>query len=193
MTQTLFETIKIEDGKIFNLKWHNQRFNRSRKELFQSTGHIDLIKHIKTPKTGLYRCKIIYNDDIQSIDYFPYEAKIFKNFKIIKSQIHYNYKYTNRSHLQKLSQKAKGYDEIIIEKDTLLTDTSIANIAFFNGESWLTPAIPLLFGTTRARLLDEGFLKLSNIKKEDIKDYSHFALMNAMIGFRIQKSVSIQV
>ncbi|CAA6818092.1 MAG: Unknown protein, partial [uncultured Sulfurovum sp.] len=35
------------------------------------------------------------------------------------------------------------------------------------------------------------FLKLSEIKKVDLIKYKNFALMNAMIGFRIQKSVSI--
>jgi 4-amino-4-deoxychorismate lyase len=189
MDNTLFETIKIKNGQIFNLDWHNRRFNKSQKELFNNSLPIDLKEFISPPKTGLHRCKIIYDTKVQSVEYFPYERKNFQDFKIIKSQLDYKYKYTNRLEFQKL---LKDHDEIIIEKNGLLTDTSIANIAFFDGKSWLTPAIPLLKGTTRARLIDEGFLKLSDIKKENIKDYSNFALMNAMIGFCIQKSVSIQ-
>jgi len=185
----LFETIKVEDGKVFNLEWHNLRLNKSRKELFSSLSTIDLKDFISPPPTGLYRCKIIYNHKIQSVEYFPYQAKTFQNFQVIKSQLDYKHKYTNRLAIQELLEK---HDEIIIEKDGLLTDTSIANIAFFDGETWFTPTTPLLEGTTRARLLDEGFLKLKNIKKENIKNYSHFALMNAMIGFRIQKSILIQ-
>ncbi|CAA6802165.1 MAG: Aminodeoxychorismate lyase (EC, partial [uncultured Sulfurovum sp.] len=185
----LFETIKVKDGKIFNLPWHNQRFNLSRKKLFHASLELDLAHYIEAPQIGLYRCKVIYNHEIQSIEFFPYEAKIFKTFKIINSQLDYSYKYTDRSKLQALLDK--GFDDIIIEKDGLLTDTSIANIAFFDGDSWLTPKVPLLKGTTRARLLDEGFLKLSEIKKVDLIKYKNFALMNAMIGFRIQKSVSI--
>jgi 4-amino-4-deoxychorismate lyase len=190
MHNTLFETIKIEDGQIFNLDWHNKRFNKSQKELFNINSHIDLKELISPPKIGLHRCKITYASNIQSIEYFSYTAKNFQNFKILKSQLDYKYKYTNRLAFQKLLE---NYDEIIIEKDGLLTDTSIANIAFFDGTSWLTPRTPLLEGTTRARLIDEGFLKLSDIKKENIKNYSNFALMNAMIGFCIQKSVSIQI
>jgi len=185
----LFETIKVEDGEIFNLKWHNQRFNKSRKELFYSTSDIDLKAFISPPKTGLYRCKIVFNNKIQSLEYFPYEAKIFQSFKVVKSQLDYQYKYTNRLAFQELVKK---HGEVIIEKDGLLTDTSIANIAFFDGKTWFTPTTPLLKGTTRARLINEGFLTLKNIKKENIKKYSHFALMNAMIGFCIQKSVCIQ-
>ena len=185
----LFETIKIKDGQIFNLEWHNKRFNKTQKELFSNTLNIDLAKFISPPKTGLYRCKIIYDNKIQSVEYFPYKVKNFQSFKIIKSQLDYSYKYTNRLTFQEL---LKEHDEIIIEKDGLLTDTSIANIAFFDGESWFTPKTPLLEGTTRARLVDEGFLTLADIKKENIEEYSHFALMNAMIGFYIQKSIAIQ-
>ena len=189
MSNTLFETIKIEDGQIFNLDWLNKRFNKTQKELFSNFSSIDLKKIISPPQKGLYRCKIIYDETIQSVEYFPYQAKTFKNFHVVQSQLDYEYKYSDRMAFQKL---LKEYDEIIIEKDGLLTDTSIANIAFFDGKTWVTPKTPLLQGTTRARLINKGFLKLTNIKKENIENYSHFALMNAMIGFRIQKSVSIQ-
>ena len=188
---TLFETIKVEDGKAFNLEWHNRRFNKGRQELFKTSSKLDLQAFITPPKRGLYRCKIIYNKDVQSVEYFPYEAKNFQSFKIVNSQINYTYKYTDRSALEELSQN--NYDEIIIEKNGFLTDTSIANIAFYDGKDWLTPDTPLLEGTTRARLIEEGFLKLSKIKKENIKNYSYFSLMNAMIGFRIQRSVAIQI
>lgn len=188
---TLFETIKVEDGKIFNLKWHNQRFNKSRQALFKTSNSLNLQEHISPPKSGLYRCKITYNTSIQSVEYFSYQAKTFESFKIVQSQIDYQYKYSDRFTLEQL--KVQDADEIIIEKDGLLTDTSIANIAFFKDNTWITPAKPLLEGTTRARLLSEGFLQVGSIKKEDVQSYSHFALMNAMIGFRIQKSVCLRM
>ena len=37
-------------------------------------------------------------------------------------------------------------DEILITRNGLLTDTSIANIALFNGKEWHTPKHPLLKG-----------------------------------------------
>jgi len=188
MDNSCFETIKIEDGKIFNLDWHNRRFHKTQKELFNTSSRVNLKDFISAPSIGLYRCKIIYDSKIQSVEYFPYQKKEFKRFQVVKSQIEYAYKYTNRLPIQSL---LANYEEIIIEKDGLLTDTTIANIAFFDGKTWFTPTTPLLQGTTRARLIDEGFLKLRDIKKEDIKEYSHFALMNAMIGFCIQ-NVQIQ-
>ncbi len=189
MNSLLFETIKIENGKIENIKWHNQRCNRSRAELFNAKALLNLETFITPPPTGLYRCRLTYKDDVHSVEYFPYIPKAFHRFTIVKSQIDYAYKYNNReelNHLQKLYN-----NEIIIEKDGFLTDTSIANIAFYNGQEWLTPKIPLLKGTMRAKLLHNNYLTKKNIQKEELQNFSHFALMNAMIGFQIQKNVNI--
>jgi len=82
-----------------------------------------------------------------------------------------------------LSNKKGSTDEILIVQNTLITDTSIANIAFFDGERWLTPKEPLLIGTTRARLLDEQKIFEQDINVADLHKFTAFALMNAMIGF----------
>ena len=187
----LFETIKIEKHHVYNIEWHNKRLNKSRLELFGERQKIDLRNCIQIPKDeGLYRCRILYKKEIELVEYIPYVPKNIHQFKVVHSTLNYHYKFNDRSKLTALLDK--NYDEIIIEKDGLLTDTSIANIAFYNGKEWLTPKIPLLEGTTRERLLAKKFLKLENIKKENIKNYSHFALMNAMIGFQIQKSINIK-
>jgi len=89
--------------------------------------------------------------------------------------------------------KYPQFDEIIIEKDGYLTDSSIANIAFFDGIDWITPKKPLLNGTTRERLLDMKFLRTADIKSSDIKSFSGFALMNTMIKFSIQNNIYIKV
>ena len=190
MTPLLFETIKIENGKIDNILWHNQRCNRSRLELFKAKTIIDLKSYIEPPQKGIYRCRIIYNQKVQSVEYIPYKQKKINSVKIIESQIDYSYKYNNRDELNQLI--TPNYDEVIIEKDGLLTDTTIANIAFYTGRVWITPKIPLLSGTIRAKLLDKNFLIPKNIKKEELQKFSHFALMNAMIGFQIQKNINIE-
>ena len=113
--------------------------------------------------------------------------------KVVTSDIIYNYKYANREELNILLQKQHDADEIIIEKEGYLTDTTIANIAFYDGKQWFTPEKPLLKGTMRAKLLDEGFLHTRKIKKEEISDYTHVALMNAMIGFKILNNFTIKI
>jgi len=187
----LLETIKIKDGLIMNIEWHNQRLNQTRKILFDINEKLKLEKFIKAPKKGLYRCRILYKESIQSIEYLPYIPKEIHRIKVIKSQINYPYKYNDRVALNQL--KCKFYDDVIIEKNGLLSDTTIANIAFYTGKFWITPKAPLLQGTFREKLLSENFLIEKNIQKEEIKNFSHFALMNAMIGFQLQRNLTIRL
>jgi len=188
----LLETIKIEEGKVFNLAYHQKRCDLSRASLFQTTDTLKLSSYIHPPSKGLYRCRIIYNKQIHSIEYIPYTPKNISMLKIVPSTIKYGFKYANRDGFNTLLKRYTDVDEIIIEKEGYLTDTSIANIAFYDGEKWITPSSPLLQGTMRAKLLDEGFLHLNNIKKENLSRYTQVALMNAMLGFKILTNISIQ-
>lgn len=181
----LLETIKIEDGEIYNLSYHQQRCTKSRQILFNSLDVLDLSSFIDAPKTGLYRCRILYGEILHSIEYIPYTPKEIQSVKIVSSDIEYSLKYANRDALNALLESNKDVDEVIIEKEGFLTDTTISNIAFFDGEQWVTPVKPLLEGTMRAKLINEGFLQPREIKKEDLQNYSKVALMNAMIGFKI--------
>jgi len=188
----LLETIKIEDGEIHNLSYHQHRCTKSRQTLFQSSNELNLSSLIDAPKTGLYRCRILYGEVLHSIEYIPYTPKEIKRLRIVSSDIEYSLKYANRDALNTLLESNKDVDEVIIEKNGYLTDTTISNIAFFDGEQWFTPEKPLLEGTMRAKLIDEGFLQTKEIKKEDLQNYSQVALMNAMIGFKILNMDTIQ-
>ncbi|TET87549.1 MAG: hypothetical protein E3J96_05215 [Sulfurovum sp.] len=190
-SKQLLETIKIEDGEVSNLSYHQARCDESRKALFNSTDTLDLSSLIQAPPKGLYRCRILYDEKIHSIEYIPYIPKEIHTLKIISSNLEYDYKYANRDALNKLLQTHTDADDILIEKEGYLTDTTIANIAFYDGKQWFTPEKPLLKGTMRAKLLDEGFLHTRKIKKEEITDYTHVALMNAMIGFKIINPINI--
>ena len=187
------ETIKILDGKVYNIEWHNRRFNQTRLDIFGLDKSINLIEYINPPPIGLFRCRIVYDIDIISIEYIPYSPKVINSFKIVQSNIDYKYKYSNRDELNSLKESANGYDDIIIEKNGLLTDTTIANIAFFDGNEWITPKTPLLKGTIRAKLVNRGFLIPKDINSDKLKHFSNFALMNAMIGFQIQKNIIIYI
>jgi 4-amino-4-deoxychorismate lyase len=187
----LLETIKIENGEIHNLSYHQQRCDESRQTLFQTTDTLELSSIINPPKKGLYRCRILYGETLHSIDYIPYTPKKIQTLRIVPSDIDYSLKYANRDSLNALLESNKDVDEVIIEKNGYLTDTTISNIAFYDGEQWFTPAKPLLEGTMRAKLIDEGFLQIKEIKREDLYHYSQVALMNAMIGFKIINDIKI--
>ncbi|MBA1420825.1 MAG: aminotransferase class IV [Epsilonproteobacteria bacterium] len=190
-TPLLLETIKIEDGVIHNLPYHQERCTQSRQALYGVTDILELKTHINPPPKGLYRCRILYEKNIHTIEYIPYVPKIISSLKIITSEVEYAYKYANRNALNSLLTMEKEYDDVLIEKNGYLTDTSIANIAFYDGRQWVTPQDPLLKGTMRQKLIDEGFLQTKQIKIADIVAYTQVALMNAMLGFKILKNITI--
>jgi len=191
LTPLLLETIKIKDGNIYNLIYHQKRCDMSRLHIFHSKEALSLKDTIQAPPKGLWRCRILYNKEIHSVEYIPYVEKNIHILKIISSPINYAFKYANRDDLNMLLKLEKNVDEVIIEKKGYLRDTTISNIAFYDGEQWFTPTHPLLKGTMRERLLDQGFLQTKEIQKENLSEYTQVALMNAMIGFKILKNITI--
>lgn len=181
----LLETIRCVDGKAHHLEYHQQRVNFSIAKIGWSIQY-NLKTLISPPDDNLYRCRFVYNDKNYTIEYIPYKKRDIKSFKIITNDnITYNLKYSDRSEIDNLfSQKDKA-DEIIIVKNNLLTDTSIANIALHINNRWLTPKNPLLYGTTRARLLEQNYIYEADLTIIDLKKAQKIAIMNAMVGFMV--------
>lgn len=189
MNKLFLETIKAVDGKALHVEYHQKRYE----EVLREFG-IDEVQNLQTflnpPKYGLYRCRLTYDLSQTSqkieVEYLEYKKREIKNLKVIfDNDIQYSKKSTCRDDLDKLYDLKDDADDILIIKNLLVSDTSIANIAFYIDGSWLTPKTPLLKGTTRARLLDEGKIIEADIKVQDIKKFSKIALLNAMIGFDI--------
>ena len=179
-----FETIKIEKGEILNLKYHNLRLNKTINEIYKRKSDLDLKEFIKVPDLKSYRCKVIYDQEIRSVELTEYKERNFNSFKFINSNIEYRYKSVDREELNNLFEQRENYDDIIIVHDGLICDTTIANIAVYDGLKWFTPKKPLLFGTQRAKLLENKIITEKDIKIKDFKNLVSFAIMNALIGFR---------
>lgn len=183
-----FETIKCDDFEIFNLEYHQKRVARTIGKNF------DLREYINPPTNELLRCKIVYNkDDILSVDYFPYQRRDINSFKILfDDSLDYSKKYLNRDKLDELFFKKDACDEIIIVKNEIVTDTSIANIAIFYDGVWITSKNCLLEGTSRAKLIEKKEIFEKDISLDMLKNASKIALMNAMIDFYEIKDFKIE-
>jgi 4-amino-4-deoxychorismate lyase len=184
----LFETIRLQDGVLQNIEYHNLRLNHSRKSLFKSLENIDLEQIIQIPSTcrkGVFKCKVKYGKkEVKSVDFEPYLPRIIKSLRLIEdNKISYDFKYINRGSLNELLTKRERYDEIIIVKNGFVTDTSYSNIIFFDGIQWLTPSTPLLRGTMRSFLLENNLISETEIKATDLKLFQKARLINAMIPF----------
>ena len=176
-----FETIKCEDFEVFNLNYHNKRVAKTIGK------NLNLQEYINPISDELLRCKVIYDEnEIISVDYFPYKKRDIKSFKLIyENDINYSKKYLNREKIDELFLKKESCDEIIIVKNGVVRDTSIANIAIFYDGYWIVSKNSLLEGTTKTRLLEEKNLVEKDISVEMLKKTEKIALLNSMIGFDI--------
>lgn len=182
-----FETIKCDDYEVFNLDYHEKRIAKS------IALNLNLQEYIYPPSNELFRCKVIYTQDgIEDVQYFKYKKRDIKSFKIIvDDDIDYSKKSLDRECIDNLFEKKEQADEIIIVKNGVVTDTSIANIAIFDGTNWITSKSPLLEGTTRARLLEEKIIFEKDITLEMLQKAKKLALMNAMIDFDVIEDYSL--
>jgi 4-amino-4-deoxychorismate lyase len=191
----LFETIRIEGETVPDLSYHNARMNGSRRELFGSETALDLSAAVRVPAgalAGVHRCRVTYGETLGEVTFSPYSPRAVRSLALVDGGgLDYSHKYADRSGIDRLLASA-GADDILIVKEGRVTDASSANVAFFDGHSWITPAAPLLRGTTRARLLDLGLLRPADIGAGGLGNFRCAALMNAMIGFDTGHPIAIE-
>ena len=125
---------------------------------------------------------MIFRKRNQAFDIFPKRSNrnSQKNCFLLLNHISYGYKYLNRSELEALYKLRGSCDDILIVKEGCLSDSYYANIAFWDGRDWFTPDTPLLPGTMRAALLDQGLLQVARIVPGDMKNFQKIRLINAM-------------
>jgi len=191
----LFESIKVVDGEIHNVEWHQKRYEQSYKALYSKNPISHLINHVTIPayaNVGTYKLRISYNEQYKKIEFDPYVIKEINSLKLINDDnINYSSKFKDRTALLNAYQQKENCDDILIIKKGMVTDSSYANIVFYDGKDWVTPSVPLLHGTARARLIDEGRIMKQEIKVSDIPSFQSFKLINAMRDFEVVKAVDV--
>ncbi len=169
------------------LQWHQQRMESSQLSTFGYYKNIDLKEVIKIPAwagVGLIKCRILYKRDVDSMEFLAYEKKPINSLKLIEANdIQYPFKYANRNALNRLFQQKGEADDVLIVKNGLITDGSYTNVAFYDGINWLTPAIPLLDGTTRQRLIQEKILLPDFIPASQVHLFEKIRMFNAMTAW----------
>ena len=155
-----FEAIKIKDGIIIRLKYHQQRVNKAFEIYYPSEQTISLLDELNQsviPQEGTHKCRIVYSDTVHSVEITPYQMREIKSLKLVETDLEsFTYKLDDRSAYKAAFEQREGCDDVLLYKNDLLTDTSYSNIALFDGENWYTPQFPLLYGTNRAELIENG-------------------------------------
>ncbi len=183
----LFETLRFEDGRFNNLVYHERRIRLALKDVLGSTDGINLeevLKQFPKPGPGLYKCKLMYDDKSNQVEFTPYTAKPVTSLKVIYDDaIYYRHKFSERTELKNHFGQRGVCDDVLIIKNNRITDTSMANIALRKGNEWFTPSTFLLAGTMRQNLLDEQVIQEIEIKADEVVNFQSFKCINAMLLF----------
>ena len=181
----LVETMKVQNGKVYNLLYHQRRLDFAFEVYFHQKTNFRLQTLIRVPdkySEGLVKLRFLYGIKAYKLEFSMYEPRRINTLKIIENNtIRYSFKFTDRSQINDLFKQKKNCDDILIVKNQCITDTSIANIVFYTGTEWVTPETPLLEGTCRAKLLEDGIIKEARIELKDLGKFNSFALINAML------------
>jgi 4-amino-4-deoxychorismate lyase len=183
MRPRLLETICCQDGKLPGLPFHQTRVRRSAQALgwaaFPDLHSIIIPEHVQK---GRYKCRVLYRENIEAVEFTPYAIRPVHRLALIKADhIDYACKYEDRALINDAFGKRGVADDVLFVKNGLLTDTSYANIALWDGTRWLTPKQPLLQGTRRAQLLEQGRIYTEDIPTADLYKFEKLALFNAMM------------
>ncbi len=191
----LIESIKVEAGSVQRIQFHSQRFNQAKKALFADNEFTDLGRVIQIPENmspGVFKLRILFDGKNFEQELIPYTPKNVSTLKLIyDDQAAYPYKTENRQALDEAYALRGEADDIILVKDSLLTDSFSANLLLFDGTRWFTPSTPLLKGTQRAWLLQNGMIEEARISVDDLNHFSSLKLINAMIGFEEARTLPL--
>ncbi len=178
-----FETLRIENRKVQNIPYHQERINTTFKVFYPDFKPLDLEKVAEDfpPEEAKTKCKLSYNGTFFTFHCEKYEEKMHEAFQIIEVEdFDYSFKYTKRDFFKDLKTKFPNH-EIIFTKEGKVTDTTYSNLVFKVNDQWFTPKTTLLKGTQREKLLEQNIISEMDIDRNELKGLTQFKLINAML------------
>lgn len=184
-SELLLESIRIHDGTPELLTYHQQRMNRTRKAYYPKSPVIKLaalIKRLELPETGTHKLRLEYDSKVRRQEIIPYASRPVNSIRIIDADdVRYGKKYADRTTIKKYFERRGEHDDILMIQRGHVTDTSYANVALYDGTHWYTPAWPLLRGTRREMLVENGTLRPSVIRERDLVNFEKLRMVNALL------------
>ncbi len=177
------ESIRIHNGVTENLTLHQKRVNKTlRQKAGEGLNLNKLLQELQIPKNGLFKWRLEYTKDkIKQNQLIPYTSKTVKRIKLVEApDLKYALKYSDRNSFEKLLTQSNA-DDIIITQKGLITDASYSNLFFWDGQQWVTPSTPLLYGTQREIILKKNLATEKQIHLNNLSNYTHFKRVNAMM------------
>lgn len=178
-----FESIKCLNGSIYNLRYHEERMQSTRLAAYGLNNKVRIRRRLVIPadcRRGLYKCRISYGLDLGPITFSPYHQQLITSIRPVTIDYSYPYKTNDREMLQASYQERDGADEVLLVREGLITDTSYHNVVCWYGDKRVTPEVPLLPGTMRAKLLRQGRIHTGRLTLDDLRAADQVGLINAL-------------
>lgn len=196
------EAIEWNNGQAHRLEYHQRRIDAAFRCLYPGTKAFNLEEELEKqqcisaseilkasqvpffPDQGKYKLRIQYDYQLRSVEFQQYHLREIKTLQMVEiSQKTMEYKSSSRELIDAAFARRGTADDVLLVRDGLITDTSYANVAVYDGQKWLSPRIPLLYGTRRAFLLDHQLIEVADISVDELSGFQSLRLFNALIEF----------
>ncbi|MFA7627709.1 MAG: hypothetical protein WCZ17_11770, partial [Candidatus Kapaibacterium sp.] len=138
------ETMKLFDGNIINIQYHQQRLQKTLESFYGYVG-IDLTD-IPIPKeyqSGIYKFRVVYDKQLGQISFEKYNKKLINYLICVTANnLIYDYKYLDRSNIYEICKMLPEDAEPIFVKNGFVTDSSYTNLVFESDDGFFTPDSP---------------------------------------------------
>ena len=136
----------------------------------------------------LYRLSYSYDrEGVQELRCLAYEPRQLQRLVLceLPEGFDYSYKYADRSFFDAVqAELQQGELPLFVRPDGSLSDTSYTNIVLRTAAGYRTPERPLLEGTERRRLLEEGRISAAELSVADLSACRGVYLINAMMPLK---------
>lgn len=176
------ETIKLIDGKIRNIEFHNARVQNTFMRFYPNHPPHDL-SSILNQFGGISNgnIRILYNSERLQFSMSTIFSSKTKHYMLLESpKLRYDYKYYDRLSLVLTQQQNDNHIEPVFCRNGMITDTSKANLIFREGRKWYTPDTFLLNGCMRQSLLSLGYIQSTPIHRSELYRFNSFKPINAL-------------
>ena len=178
------ETICIKNGVAVSLEDHAERMRQTADRFGFTAPGLPCIESLLSGslRDKKVKCSIGYRETIRTVGIVAYTPKVIRSLVLVEAEeLDYSFKYSDRVQLEVLNKQRGERDEVLIVQNGCITDTTYSNVVFRKNGEFFTPHTYLLNGTKRQRLLRESIIKEAAITVDNLHEFEHVYLINAML------------
>ena len=179
----IFETLRTEDGKIYELSRHMRRAIDAANELGLTLPNEEIIRSavsqlFKEEPHPIGRLRLMFSNKYFHAVHLSYEdsrenQKLYVSDRFITSEdfVMKRYPYTNRLGMLN-NAKSNGFDEVIcINEKNEITEGAVSNLLFLIKSEWVTPPLSsgVLPGIVRGVAIERCGVKVRPVKSSEIE------------------------